>query len=186
MEQAGVAGLGAGQGGAEHTGRDGQGRVGLALRVARVGLVEPLSGEVGELLLEAGGGALPVEVGALPEGEEVEAAEVGERHVEVAGGEQRGLLARPVPQAEGGGVRPQAALEGPLGEPVEGVADVLERPAVEELVVGRDLGAGAGPLVAGVLLPLVPAALVYGVTAAALLAAALALRVSPQPPAVPR
>ena len=59
-------------------------------------------------------------------------------------------------------------------------------PALARLATWRDLGAGAGPLVAGVLLPLVPAALVYGVTAAALLAAALALRVRPGQPAVPR
>ncbi|MDN3567798.1 MFS transporter [Paeniroseomonas aquatica] len=59
-------------------------------------------------------------------------------------------------------------------------------PALARLATWRDLGAGAGPLVAGVLLPLVPAALVYGVTAAALLAAALALRVSPRPPTAPR
>ena len=49
-------------------------------------------------------------------------------------------------------------------------------PALARLATWRDLGAGAGPLVAGVLLPLAPAALVYGVTAAALFIAAIALR----------
>ena len=43
------------------------------------------------------------------------------------------------------------------------------------MVTWRDLGAGRGRLAAGVLLPLVPAFVLYGITATLLAAAALAL-----------
>ncbi|WP_043362526.1 MFS transporter [Belnapia sp. F-4-1] len=48
-------------------------------------------------------------------------------------------------------------------------------PALARLATWRDLGAGAGPLAAGLLLPVLPPALVYGMTGLALLCAALAL-----------
>ena len=48
-------------------------------------------------------------------------------------------------------------------------------PALARLATWRDLGAGAGPLAAGLLLPILPPALVYGLTGLALLLAALAL-----------
>ena len=48
-------------------------------------------------------------------------------------------------------------------------------PALARLATWRDLGAGAGPLAAGLLLPVLPPALVYGLTGLALLWASLAL-----------
>ncbi|MBL6454242.1 MFS transporter [Belnapia sp. T6] len=59
-------------------------------------------------------------------------------------------------------------------------------PALARLATWRDLGAGAGPLAAGLLLPILPPALVYGLTGLALLGAALALpgfRLMPGTPA---
>lgn len=48
-------------------------------------------------------------------------------------------------------------------------------PALARMATWRDMGAGVGPLVAGMLLPLVPPALLYGGTALALALASLAL-----------
>jgi len=48
--------------------------------------------------------------------------------------------------------------------------------ALARLATWRDLGAGLGPLAAGMLLPILPHALLYGATALALAVAALALR----------
>lgn len=48
--------------------------------------------------------------------------------------------------------------------------------ALARLATWRDLGAAFGPLAAGVLLPLVPAAVLYGITALLLAAAALSMR----------
>lgn len=48
--------------------------------------------------------------------------------------------------------------------------------ALARMATWRDLGAGLGPLAAGVLLPVLPAWLLYGVTALALAAASLPLR----------
>lgn len=47
--------------------------------------------------------------------------------------------------------------------------------ALARLATWRDLGAGLGPLAAGVLLPVLPTGLVYGGTAAALLVVSLML-----------
>jgi hypothetical protein len=51
--------------------------------------------------------------------------------------------------------------------------------ALARLATWRDLGAGLGPLAAGVLLPVLPPALLYGAAALALTAASLALRQTP-------
>ncbi len=51
--------------------------------------------------------------------------------------------------------------------------------ALARLATWRDLGAGLGPLAAGVLLPVLPPALLYGAAALALAAASLALRQTP-------
>ncbi|HEX5455004.1 MAG TPA: hypothetical protein VFX06_14540, partial [Stellaceae bacterium] len=48
-------------------------------------------------------------------------------------------------------------------------------PALARLATWRDLGAGAGPMLAGTLLPLVAHSLLYGAAAALLAAAAAAL-----------
>ncbi|SDC69941.1 MFS transporter [Belnapia rosea] len=59
-------------------------------------------------------------------------------------------------------------------------------PALARLATWRDLGAGAGPLAAGLLLPVLPPTLVYGLTGLALLWAGLALpgpRLRPERPA---
>jgi len=49
-------------------------------------------------------------------------------------------------------------------------------PALARQATWRDIGAGAGPLIAGLLLPLAPALLIYGGAAALLAAASLAVR----------
>lgn len=49
-------------------------------------------------------------------------------------------------------------------------------PALARQATWRDIGAGAGPLLAGILFPLLPALLVYGGAAAMLAAASLAVR----------
>lgn len=51
--------------------------------------------------------------------------------------------------------------------------------ALARLATWRDLGAGLGPLAAGVLLPVLPPSLLYGAAALALAAASLALRQTP-------
>jgi hypothetical protein len=65
----------------------------------------------------------------------------------------------------------------PLPAPVAAAANPgPERvPALARMATWRDMGAGVGPLVAGMLLPLVPPALLYGGTALALALASLAL-----------
>lgn len=71
----------------------------------------------------------------------------------------RGLL-QPLPA-------PVAAMENPGPERIRALA---------RLATWRDLGAGMGPLAAGVLLPLVPPLMLYGGAAALLAASALAVR----------
>jgi Major Facilitator Superfamily len=71
----------------------------------------------------------------------------------------RGLL-QPLPA-------PVAAMENPGPERIRALA---------RLATWRDLGAGIGPLAAGVLLPLVPPLILYGGAAALLAASALAVR----------
>ncbi|MBI3515738.1 MAG: MFS transporter [Proteobacteria bacterium] len=68
----------------------------------------------------------------------------------------------------------------PLAAPVVAAANPgAERvPALARLATWRDLGAGLGPLVAGVLLPLMPAAALYGAAATLLAASALALAIT--------
>lgn len=63
----------------------------------------------------------------------------------------------------------------PLPAPVAAAAHpgLARVPALARLATWRDLGAGAGPLLAGLLLPVVPAILLYG-TAAVLVAASAA------------
>ena len=51
----------------------------------------------------------------------------------------------------------------------------LIRAALARLATWRDLGAGAGPLLAGMLLPVLPAPMLYGGAAVCLGAAALGL-----------
>ncbi len=65
----------------------------------------------------------------------------------------------------------------PLPAPVAAAAAKPEDrvAALARLATWRDLGAGLGPLAAGVLLPLVPPPLLYGTAAAALIAISLAL-----------
>jgi hypothetical protein len=75
-------------------------------------------------------------------------------------------LARPDPAHTGAG---RVALENPGRERV---------PALAALATWRDLGAGAGPMLAGALLPLVPHPALYG--GAALLLAASAIAVARQ------
>ena len=65
----------------------------------------------------------------------------------------------------------------PLPAPVAAMAAAPQDrvAALARLATWRDLGAGLGPLAAGVLLPLVATPLLYGVTAAALIAISLSL-----------
>ncbi|MGE4046162.1 MAG: MFS transporter [Acetobacteraceae bacterium] len=75
----------------------------------------------------------------------------------------RGLL-QPLP----------APVAAALAPPRERVA------ALARLATWRDLGAGLGPLMAGMLLPVLPHWLLYGATAAALVVVSLTLRLSPK------
>jgi hypothetical protein len=70
----------------------------------------------------------------------------------------RGLI-QPIPA-------PVVALENPGRDRV---------PALARLATWRDLGAGAGPLLAGALLPLIAHELLYGIAAALLAVSALAI-----------
>ena len=58
-------------------------------------------------------------------------------------------------------------------------------PALARLATWRDLGAGAGPLLAGALLPLVAHELLYGVAAALLAGSAVAVSFAAKPAAPP-
>ena len=62
----------------------------------------------------------------------------------------------------------------PLPAPVVAAANpgAARVPALAKLATWRDLGAGAGPLLAGLLLPILPAPLLYGMTAALVAASA--------------
>ena len=71
---------------------------------------------------------------------------------------------------------PVVALENPGRDRV---------PALARLATWRDLGAGAGPLLAGALLPLVPHELLYGIAAALLAASAVAVSLPAKPVAAP-
>jgi hypothetical protein len=70
----------------------------------------------------------------------------------------------------------------PLPAPVAAAANPgpARVPALARLATWRDLGAGAGPLAAGVLLPVLAPAVLYGGTALVLAAAAIAVA---RPPA---
>ena len=58
-------------------------------------------------------------------------------------------------------------------------------PALARLATWRDLGAGAGPLLAGALLPLVPHGALYGIAAALLAVSAVAVSLPAKPVAAP-
>jgi hypothetical protein len=60
------------------------------------------------------------------------------------------------------------ALLAPLMAPVAADASpgAARVPALARLATWRDLGAGIGPLCAGILLPLIPAGVLYGAAAA--------------------
>jgi len=75
----------------------------------------------------------------------------------------RGLI-QPIPP-------PLVAIENPGRDRV---------PALARLATWRDLGAGAGPLLAGVLLPIMPHAVLYGAAALLLAISAIAIGVGPQ------